>query len=52
MRKTLREFKKRIGEQFRKTVDNECFGTISHFLINVPKPTENLRKSKKISETI
>ena len=43
--------------QFRKTVENECFGKISHFLINVPKPTENLRKclkkflrkSKKIS---
>ena len=38
------EFKKRIGEKFRKTVENECFGKISLFLINVPKPTENLRK--------
>ena len=39
--------KKKIGEQFRKTVENECFGKISHFLINVPKPTENLRKCLK-----
>ena len=41
------EFKKRIGEKFRKTVENECFGKITHFLINVPKPTENLRKFLK-----
>ena len=41
------EFKKRIGEKFRKTVENECFRKISHFLINVPKPTENLRKFLK-----
>ena len=41
------EFKKRIGEKFRKTVENECFWEISHFLINVPKPTENLRKFLK-----
>ena len=41
------EYKKRIGEQFRKTVENECFGKISDFLINVPKPTENLRKCLK-----
>ena len=54
------EFKKRIGEKVRKTVENECFGKISHFLINVPKPTENLgkflkkflRKSEKISKKI
>ena len=50
-------------EQFRKAVENECVGKISHFLIIVPKPTENLRKclkkfwrnfweSKKISEKI
>ena len=45
MRKNLRiKKKKKIGEQFRKTVENGCFGKISHFLINVPKPTENLRK--------
>ena len=41
------KFKKRIAEQFRKTVENECVGKISHFLINVPKPTENLRKCLK-----
>ena len=41
------ELKKQIGEQFRKTVENECLGKISHFLINVPKPTENLRKCLK-----
>ena len=41
------EFKKRIGEQFCQTAENECFGKISHFLINVPKPTENLRKCLK-----
>ena len=41
------ELKKKIGEKFRKTVENECFGKISHFLINVPKPTENLRKFLK-----
>ena len=41
------EFKKIIGEQFRKAVENECFGKISHFLIHVPKLTENLRKCLK-----
>ena len=41
------EFKKRIREQFRKTVKNECFGKISEFLINVPKPIEYLRKFLK-----
>ena len=41
------EFKKRIGEKFRKNVENECFGKISHFLINVPKHTENMRKCLK-----
>ena len=43
MRKTLR-IKKRIGEKFRKTVENECFEKIYHFLIDVLKPTENLKK--------
>ena len=41
------EFKKKIEDQFRKTVENERFGKISHFLINVPKRTENLRKCLK-----
>ena len=41
------KLKKKIGEQFRTTVENECFGKIIHFLINVPKPTENLRKCLK-----
>ena len=44
--------KKRIGEQFRKTVENECFGKISHFLMNVSKPTENLRNSEEIFEKV
>ena len=38
------EFKKGIGEKFRKTAENECFGKISLFLINVPKPTENFEE--------
>ena len=41
------EFNKRIGEQSRKAVENECFGKIFHFLTHVPKPTENLRKCLK-----
>ena len=44
------EFKKTIWQQFRKTVENECFGKISHFLINVPKATKNLRKFLRKSE--
>ena len=34
-------------KQFQKTVKNESFGKISHFFINVPKPTENVRKCLK-----
>ena len=39
------ELKKRSNSE--KLLENECFGKVSHFFINVPKPTENLRKFLK-----
>ena len=39
--------KKELGSNSEKTVENECVGKISDFLINVPKLTENLRKCLK-----
>ena len=38
--------KKELKSNFEK-LENECFRKIPHFLINVSKPTENLRKSLK-----
>ena len=43
------EFKKRIGEQFRKTVENECFGKIPPLSHQCPK---TYRKSEKMFEEI
>ena len=44
MRKIPRDSKKYYRERFRKIVENEGYGKISHFLIDVPKSMEILRK--------